>query len=133
MMKLVCHYCHNYIIYIAYLLFIPSLPLSIKYYFSCCHDGSTKEKKISLDPEVARKKRVKRESRKIGSICISRLYATQHHNELCMWSISLRTVIMICLWIKPSFSCFQRISRTVLLLNLLKEYQMTGFLMVRHI
>ena len=65
MMKLVCHYCHNYIIYIAYLLFIPSLPLSIKYYFSCCHDGSTKEKKISLDPEVARKKHVKRYQEKL--------------------------------------------------------------------
>ena len=77
MMRLVCH---NYIIYIAYLLFIHSLPVGIKYYFGCCHDSSTKEKKISLDPEVARKKHVKRESRKIGGICISRLYVTQQHN-----------------------------------------------------
>ena len=43
------------VLYIAYLLFIPSLPVGIKYYFGCCRDDSTKEKKISLDPEVARK------------------------------------------------------------------------------
>ena len=65
------------LIYYSCLLY---LWVGIKYYFGCCRDGSTKEKKISLDPEVARKKRVKRESRKIGGICISRLYPTQQHN-----------------------------------------------------
>ena len=63
---------------------MPSLPVGTKYYFSCCRDDSTKEKKISLDPEVARIKRVTRESRKIGGICISRLLQPNRTMELCM-------------------------------------------------
>ena len=78
MMKLVCHYCHNYIIYIAYLLFMSSLPVGrYKVLFRLLSWWFNKRKENISRSWGGKKETCKKISRKIGGIWISRLYATR--------------------------------------------------------
>ena len=82
---------------------------------------------------MTRKKCVKREPRKIGGICLSRLYATQQHNgAVHVKYISSHNNHDLSLD-QAKFLLLPKDIKNSIAIKLLKRYQLTGFLMLRHI
>ena len=60
---------------------------AMTYYFACCRDGTFKERQA----EGTHKKRAKRQSRRIGGVCVSRMYVTRTSNAVSVKYITTHT------------------------------------------